>query len=478
MPDRDSTIIAVASPPGHAARGLVRLSGPGVFPLLGSLAPDGPWPVQGPSRGLFTVRLALPFGELPSLLIAFPGPGSYTGEDSIELQLPGNPALLARVLQAIIDAGRAQAIDIREAEPGEFTARAYFNGRLTLTEAEGVAATISARSDAELRAASWLREGAFGRRAALLADELAGTLALVEAGIDFTDQDDVVAIAPDNLRHRLETVRANVDDQLRRAVPVEQLQAIPWVVLSGTPNAGKSTLFNALLGRERAVISEVAGTTRDVLTEPLTIVTAHGSAEVMLVDLAGLDAEEAELNQQMRTAASAAIRRAELVLECAAPDDDRQVPLRVNTPVIRVRTKCDLIPAGEPEGPASEPLTGGEAEKRCQEHHGLSVCALTGVGLDGLRQAIASHLSDRAVSLAADAVALQPRHELRLRSARDHLAEAIDLVTPQRGRHALNDAELIAAAMRAALDDLGRLGGDITPDDVLGRVFATFCIGK
>ncbi len=264
----------------------------------------------------------------------------------------------------------------------------------------------------------------------------AQSLALVEAGIDFTDQDDVVAIAPGDLYTRLTLVGNRVDALLKHAVGSEQLEAIPWVVLAGSANAGKSTLFNALLGHRRAVVSNVAGTTRDVLTEPLTIDTPHGAAEVMLVDLAGAGGTPTDLDRQMQEAADRAIDRADLVIRCGS----------------------DVLPA-----PDEIPV---------------DVRSLTDAQLDDLRRSIAERLADRAVSLSADALALGPRHEAALRSAQRNLRDTLDLVEPARDERTLPQPELVAAGLRMALDELAGLAGDVTPDDILGRIFATFCVGK
>lgn len=469
MSGENEIIVAIASPPGRSLRGIVRLSGRGTLELIGECVRG----LEGEricDRGIWRARLGLGDSELPVLVLVMPGPHSYTGEDSAEIQLPGNPALLQRVMQGLIDAAEGLQAHARPAEGGEFTARAFLNGRISLTQAEGVAATIAAQSDAELRAAGMLRSGALGRLAHELADELAGALALVEAGIDFTDQEDVVAITPGDLHDRLMELQRRIQGQLDRSVGMERLEAIPWVVLVGPPNAGKSTLFNALLGRERAVVSSVAGTTRDVLTEPLRIETEHGAAEVMLVDLAGMEqvnllADGHSLRVMMQRVARDAVERAELIVACRAADqaeEEGQVGALEGagaTPVIRVLTKCE------------------QAEGRAGSFE-VAVSAHTGAGLDDLRRAIAGQLADRAVSLAADVFALTPRHEAALRAAHDNIAEALILLGPVRDERSLDEPELVAASMRAALNDLAALAGDITPDDVLGRVFATFCVGK
>lgn len=449
--DTTSVILAVASPPGPSLRGIVRVSGAETRALVRPHLDVPAW-----RRGVFRARLDMDGLELPCLAVLFAAPRSYTGQDAVEMQLPGNPDLLERVIDFLIASGRDRGLETRRAEAGEFTARAFLNGRMTLTQAEGVAATIAAASDAQLRAARLLLDGSLGALAVGLADQVAGVLALVEAGIDFTDQEDVVAIEPDALRDRLTAVVDRLDEQLDRSVGTEQLEAIPRVVLTGRPNAGKSTLFNTLLGHPRAVVSHVPGTTRDVLAEPLEIPTPHGPAEVMLVDLAGAETPDSTLGEQMQTAAKQALERADLILHCVAVDEPAD---RVSAREVVVRTKTDLRAGTDAEGD-------------------VAVSAVSGAGLDRLAALMASRLADRAVSLAADAVALRPRHEAALGAARRNLSEALELVGPERSRRVLDQPEVVAAAIRLALNDLGELGGDVTSDDVLGRIFATFCVGK
>lgn len=459
------TIVACASPAGMSARGLVRLSGSDAWPIVESISAEGYRPV-GRERGLVTHRLGCGW---PCLLLRFPGPNSYTGQDTIEIALPGNPMLLARVVSLAIDAGA------RHAEPGEFTARAWLNGRMTLTQAEGVAALISAASDAQLRAAHALSHNRLGRIASDLCERLAGALALVEAGIDFTDEEDVVAITGDDLAARLASLTASIDETLDRAVGSESLSALPSVVLVGPPNAGKSTLYNALLGRRRAVVSEVRGTTRDVLVEPMHLDPADPlSPEVLLVDVAGLDESPEGLNPLMQAAARRAIAKADLLVQLEPPvvDAEDATPIAIGGAVsdspaarIRVRSKWDLQPHASQGVGESAPA--------------LCLSAVTGEGLAELRRSISEALGDRVASLGAETMALLPRHEQCLREARGHFCEAASLLHENSGRGGtLPDPELLAASMRSALDALGRLAGEVSPDDVLGRIFAGFCIGK
>lgn len=454
--DLSDVIFAVASPPGRSLRGIVRVSGDEVFALLG---PHVDRTIEAHHPSTWPVRLKLGALQLPVLLLTFPGPRSYTGQHSAELQLPGNPILLDRVIDELLTSAESRNIDARRAEPGEFTARAFFNGRLSLVQAEGVAALIAAQSDAQLAAANHLTTGKLGALAADLADRTATAMALVEAGIDFTDQDDVVPIAPPALLGQLQDLCSEIGAHLGRATGMEQLDAIPRVVLAGPPNAGKSTLFNALLARQRVVESPIAGATRDVIAEPLKITTPDGPAEVMLVDLAGLGTNDTStVGVLMQEAAHQAIERADLVIYCLAIDDTLTEPPATKAGQIVVRTKGDLIQHGSDDE--------------------LVISARTGEGLDRIRAIIVEKLAARAISLDAEALALMPRHEAALRRTGDHLKAAAAIVAPNRDERHLADPELVAAEMRSALDALADLAGEMTPDDVLGRVFATFCIGK
>ncbi len=461
--DSPDTLIAVATPPGRSGRGMVRLSGPAVDPVIARRLPQ-PLPPRQPTPS----RLRLSDGAtIPCLALRFFAPHSYTCDDVLELQVPGNPALLERVLHDLL-----AEPGVRLAEPGEFTRRAFFAGRIDLTRAEGIAATISAVSDAQLEAARLLRHGRLGQWSVELVEQLAQVLALVEAGIDFVDQEDVVPIAPRDLLARLREIDTRLHELTDRSRTWAQLEALPRVVLAGRPNVGKSTLFNALLGHERAVASDVAGTTRDVLAEPLRIDGPDGEAEVMLVDVAGLDEAAETLEESMQSAAGEAIASADLVLllddgvaaDGAANHSNVLENIRITFPahaaVVAVRTKADT---GPPRAPGATDV---------------AVSAATGEGLGALRAAIADRLAGRAVSLSGQALALQPRHTHALREAGDAVVRALRWVEPQADRSALDDVELIALEMRVALDHLGQLGGRVSPDDVIGRVFATFCVGK
>ncbi|MGD9689445.1 MAG: tRNA modification GTPase [Phycisphaerales bacterium] len=478
------TIVAWASGHGRSARALIRVSGPQVPRLAERLLPG-----LAIERGAGRSVLALEAGRtLPVLVVRSPAGRSYTGEESLEVLLPGNPALADRALGAML-----AVPGVREANPGEFSARAYLAGRLTLTQAEGVAAIIAAGSHEELEAARRLLRGGHrgdGARGAAFerwSDEITNLLALVEAGIDFADQEDVVPIAPASLSRRLSELESEMAAVLGSRRGSESERWLPTVVLAGRPNAGKSTLFNALLGRRRAITSARAGTTRDVLREVLAL-TAGASIEVELVDLAGLDepgasaADDAQgaIDREAQVLARAALREADVVIWCDPKGafDPRSLPApRPEAAIIRVRPKADQTRCGQAPTSA-EPSDGAEAT--------IDVCALDGFGLGALRERIldaawgSNARGERAGGGAQGATGgravLLPRHRRALLRALHATIEARAAFEAEADR--LARPEVVAHHLRAALDDAGELVGRVHPDEVLGRVFATFCVGK
>ncbi len=450
------TIVAVSSPPGRSLRGLVRLTGPDAIALLrGCFVAEAITP-----RRLLRGRLTSPI-EIPVLACCFEGPASYTGEDMAEIQCPGNPALLEMILHYFMDEGA------RLAEGGEFTYRAYTAGKIDLTQAEGVMATIAASSDSQLRAAAQLREGNLGKFSQGAVDRLSLQLALVEAGIDFVDQEDVVPIGPIALRDNLKVILGELKDLQANSKSWGALEALPRVVFVGKPSAGKSTLFNKLLGHERAVICEMPGTTRDVLYEPWHIDLASGQVlEVMLADIAGLGYTETLIDEQAQLAGKRAIDEADVLLAIHDQMFDAKLleGLPAEARVINVISKADLLD--------------DEQKKAGQTQGHLYLSSVTGLGLDELTQVVAEALSGQVESATSQKLALQPRHERALQAATEAIEDAVMQLDEMQGQRGLTDVELIASCLRFGLDELAMLGGQMTPDDVIGKVFSSFCVGK
>jgi tRNA modification GTPase len=443
------TILARATPPGRSARAVLRISGPNTPAILSARTV----PAVPDRRGLFATRLRLGERSLPVLVARLAAPASYTGDETAEIQLPGNPLLVERVI-----ADLAAFPGVRRAEPGEFSARAYLAGKLTLDQAEGVAATIAAQTRAQLDAARALLDGRSGTNFRAWAEEVATLLALVEAGIDFTDQEDVVAISPTALAERVRAVLRALERHLGTPA-AESAPERPRVLLVGPPNAGKSTLFNALLGKPRAVVSDVAGTTRDALVERLDLSKdMPGAGAIDLIDAAGLTTHTPGLiDQNAQRAVQREIDSADVLIRCdPAGLFAEPFASRPEARVVHVRTKADRSTSTE------------------SRNNLLPVCALDGWNLPALRRRVAE-----AAWGGLDQVrAVVPRHRAALAAAGLRLNTVLDLVTAAPDTRTLRDPEILADGLRAALDSLGEITGHMSPDDVLGRVFATFCVGK
>lgn len=440
------TIVAIASPPGQSPRGLVRVSGPRAAAVLAS------WCEQAPAeaRSFGVVRLRPPLPPIPALACLFRGPASFTGEDSAELQVPGHPALLARVVEAA-----RRVPGCRSAQAGEFAFRAWRNGKLSLTQAEGLAATLGAEGEMDLRAARFLRHDLLGQAAVAESQRLGDALALVEAGIDFTDQEDVVPISPQALLPIVATSLGTLGEVRASARRFASRPERPALVLVGAPSAGKSTLFNRLLGRPRAVVDAAPGTTRDVLEEAWELPLGGGrSRPVRLLDVAGVGEATADpLHAEAQAQARAAISGADLVLLLRRAD--RPAPAweaPAGVPVVRVATHADLAPA-----PAGWLALGPD------------------LPLEPLLSEAAAHLSG---GHAEGAASLAPRHVEALEAAIAALESARELLAGQQHARALLGTEQVAAGLRTALDRLAPLCGSIPPDEVVGRIFSRFCVGK
>ena len=460
------TIVALSSGWARSPRAVIRLSGSGTRVLCGQLLDRIPEcaGAVAPARFRLSDR-----ASLPCLVIRYDGPRSYTGEDAAEILIPGNPLLIERVLARLISLPPPHSA--REAQPGEFTARAFLNGKMTLDQAEGVAALIAAGTERQLDAAASLLSGAAGTRYRMWANETATLLSLVESGIDFTDQEDVVPIAPAELSRRLGALIQDIHTTLGSAAGAEEHAGAPRVVLVGPPNAGKSSLFNALLGRRRALVSPLAGTTRDAIVEPLDLARDVPCGPVVtLVDLAGLEDGETDhlspggvIDQAARAQAIAEIRRAQVVVLCDPTGRfDSNLAFSATIPagatMIRVRTKADLPSSPRPRAPDA-----------------IGVCSLDGWNLSVLRRAIA----DASWSAGnASGEWLLPRHRRALAATCFHLDAARSAIGHRNAAQQLAAPEVVAGELRGAMDQLGELAGRVSPDDIIGRVFATFCVGK
>lgn len=445
------TIRATATPPGEGGVAVVRVSGPRTREIVGRLVSSIGLPRQAVLR-TFHDPAGRPLDQ--GLLLWFPGPASYTGEDMAELHLHGSPMVVSAIEDAL------GAFGARAARPGEFTERAFLNGRMDLTQAEGVARLIQAESVEAARSAFEALDGAPRRRLEALATELLHLRAELEAELDFPDEEDVPRMAQVRRSQRLGELRDALADEHARASSGHQQQSGARLAVIGPANAGKSSLVNALLGEDRAIVHEQAGTTRDVVQAGLVL----GGRRLELLDTAGLrsgqDIDPVEREGHQRALAAAARAGHVLLVEDdSEPNRGKgawEAALGSVDPsrCTRIQSKIDLSggPAGVREiGPPPW----------------IGVSAHTGAGLEVLRD----HLRGLAGSGAeAGAWAASTRHL-------DHLQAAVDALDDARTRHA-GDVELICSGLRTAQDELGALTGEVTSEDVLGEIFAGFCIGK
>lgn len=377
-------------------------------------------------------------------MLWFPGPASYTGEDMAELHLHGGPAVLAGVCEAL------NALGCRAAEAGEFTRRAFLHGKLDLTQAEGIADLIASETAAQRRQALRQAEGALGRLCAGWIESAKRALALQEAAIEF-EMDDL----PTGLDGEAAAVAARLAEEIRHHLDDggrgERLREGLSIAILGAPNAGKSSLLNALVRREAAIVSPIPGTTRDVVECRFDL----GGVPAVLADTAGLRATDDPVEQEGVRRAQARGREADIVLAVFAagerPDVETLALLRTRPDAIIVATKCDL---GDPPS-----LPGCAAP--------WPTSARTGTGLDALRAAI-DRVASGLAGLADAPLLTRARHRAALNLALERLREG----------GAASRPELAAEAYRAAVRALGQLTGQVGVEDILDIVFAEFCIGK
>ncbi len=431
------SIYAQATAPGRAAISVLRLSGPHVRDALRQLSVDLP-----PARvaSLRTLRDGTGSALDRALVIWMPGPRSFTGEDVAELHLHGGLAVRTGVLRALGESG------LRPAEAGEFTRRAFSAGRMDLSEVEGLADLIDAETESQRHQALRQLDGALSRQAAAWRARLVEACSLLEAGLDFSDEEDVGAGISDRALSAAADVAGEVRAELAVARRGERIRDGVTVVIAGPPYAGKSTRLNALAARDVAIVSPVPGTTRDAIEVRCDL----GGMAVTFVDTAGLrdTADVIEMEGISRTRRRAA--EAELVLWLDPLDAPADPPAALARDLLVVKTKLDLVPPPRADG--------------------LAVSAERGDGLDHLGAAVRRHI-DAAMAGQGDALITRERHRLAFLD----LAESLERAP---AAHAAGHDELAAEDLRLGLRALGRITGEVDVEEILDGVFGQFCIGK
>ena len=443
------TIFALATAPGRGAVAIIRISGPGARGALTALAGGVGRPGQARVRALKEGR-----GETidTALTLFFSGPRSYTGQDCAELHVHGGQGVVDAVTGALL------ALGLRLAEPGEFTRRAFENGKLDLDQAEAVADLVDAETRNQARQALGQLEGRLGERYRAWRDLLIEALAQLEAAVDFPDEE-IPAGVMERARSLLGRLAGDLDAALADELRGQRVREGYRIAIVGAPNAGKSSLVNALAGRDAAIVTHIPGATRDVIEVPLVI----DGYKVLLADTAGIrvTAEPIEVEgvRRARAWAAAADLRLWLVDQGGALGAWREALDLIRAGDILVLNKSDLVAGGD--------LGDARAAGAALKLETLSVSLLDG-GADALRTRLAARLG-RELSGSEFPAATRARHEHLLREARGSLGRALD---------ELRDPELAAEDARLAARALARISGRVDAEDVLERVFATFCIGK
>ncbi len=438
--DVEDTIVALSSAEGPGGRAIVRMSGSAALDILATVFAASESLAAQRRRYAGLLRLKGLHSPLPADALVWPAPHSYTGQELIEIHTVSSPPLIELLIGRLLDAG------CRAAQPGEFTMRGFLAGKLDLTQAEAVLGVIHAGSRDELQQSLRQLAGGIAHPMQELRDDILNLLAEVEAGLDFAEED-IRFVDQTDLLYRLAKGMAQVT-LLQKQLTERAVGNRPFrVVLAGRPNAGKSSLFNALT-KGRALVSTQTGTTRDFLVKQLKL----DNVTIELVDTAGIQESGGAISEQAQRLSRDQLHQADLVLHCleatqqAAEEDE--LDLSSTLPVLRVATKCDLAVA--PPGL-------------------VATSVATGVGIDSLR----AMLLDRAYSH------YRPSLAPSLSRCRHHVDALLGHLRQAHAAALYEDpAEILALELRSALNELGEMTGAIYTDDILDRVFSRFCIGK
>lgn len=441
----NDTIAAISTAFGEGAIAVLRLSGPRAVEIAGAVFRGKVAPAEARARVQNFGAIVEGEEKLDDVLLSvFRAPASYTGEDLVEIAGHGGVLVSRRILELLLRSGARAAL------PGEFTQRAYLHGKMDLTQAEAVMDLITAQTDLALRAATEQLEGRLGERIRELRERFLELLAHVEAFIDFPDED-IDPDTGDTLLRKLDAARAEIDTLLATAERGKVLREGVRTVIYGAPNVGKSSLLNLLLGYERAIVSAKPGTTRDIIEE---VINLHG-IPLRLIDTAGVRESDDELERAGMERTRQQVERADLVLHVASSAESRTPDSEPRGRSVLVLNKVDL---GEHES-----WRGVDAAR---------ISCLTGEGVDSLAEAIVARVTEGTAAQRDWSLAINTRHQSCLEKARQLADAARDALTSGLS------PEFVAEELRGALDAVGDVVGKADSEDVLGKIFSTFCIGK
>lgn len=454
----DDTIAALASAPGPAGRSVIRVSGISVIEHLRPTVTGEDWPIDNlPRRYPVLIQIAEDC-PLNLNLFLWPTGRSYTGQPMAELHMIGSPPLVEEVLSRLYGSG------IRPARPGEFTLRSFLAGRIDLVQAEAVLGIIDADDHEELQQALGQLAGGISGELQSIQVDLISLLGDLEAGLDFVEED-IEFITKEQIIARIDAMVAQLERLRSQATGRMIATAQPRVVLAGLPNAGKSTLFNALVGEDSALVSPIEGTTRDYLSGTVQI----GNSSVEFIDTAGVESTTAGIESVAQSLGQDQQTQADLLIWCAASDftpaqiqldqlSRDQLPVAADR-ILSVRTKSDLA-------------TDDQAKETVTESDSLVISATNAAGLDELKSAIAVRLANPTASQRQMLGSTSARCQESLTTGLEALRSACHAAIAQAGD------EIIAVELRGALDAIGRILGVVYTDDILDHIFSNFCIGK
>lgn len=444
--NKTDTICALATPPGAGGLGIVRISGPGVPEICQEMLGQVPQP-----RYAVLGHFRNGQGEIidTGLALFFPAPHSFTGENVLELHGHGGIHVLNRVIQCVLELGA------RGARPGEFSERAFLNDKIDLVQAEAIADLIESGTDAAARAAQRSLQGDFSHQVHTLQESLTALRVFVEAAIDFPDEE-IDFLAESDVVQRVELAVQQLKSLLGDARQGRLLRDGIVMAIIGRPNAGKSSLLNALSGQESAIVTEIPGTTRDVLRESIDL----DGIPVHVADTAGIRETHDVIEAEGVRRAREVLESADIVLlvEDASQPGDHQETLEQELPqhvkLIRVANKADLL----------------QTDEMCREQEIVWISAKTGQGMDALRKTIREAVG--ATDRSEGSFSARQRHVDALKRAGRHLE------TGKQEMLESGSGELLAEELRLAQVALGEITGEMLPDDLLGEIFSSFCIGK
>ncbi len=466
-PGIQDTIVAVSSPTGRSLHAIIKISGHEAIRCTKDIFVPA-FPIDLEAIPTYTsvggnIQIKEEGIEIPVVLYVMKQPYSYTKEDVVEIHTPGSSLIVEMLLNSIVSMGIRTKRNIRLSQPGEFTRRAFLHGRIDLTQAEATMRIIRAQTDSELKVAIEQLTGDLSQRVKQVQDDAVSLCSYIEAAIDFSDQD-IELISAGEIMGRLEVIKNNISQLLIQPETGKVSREGIDTVLYGKPNVGKSSLINALLGKKRVLVSEIAGTTRDIVSDTLEI----GGIRFKLMDTAGMDDTKEIVTSRAIEKTQSTLKKAQIILLVFDFNADIGGQLRkmkldgLTGNVIVVINKCDLSKSSYfPELPAE-----------LKKYHLIHTSAMTGEGLERLKEILVESVLGGQINLSSSPTIFNVRQRDALQRSLRSIQQTMESVKNN------ESYEFIALDLRTAIDALGEIVGEVTTEDILDKIFSEFCIGK